>query len=56
MFFVFSFSLVRHMTQLIFAKDTSEAKQFSKAVGRGALKRIRPNITNERERDIRLQC
>ena len=32
------------MTQLIFAKDTAEAKQFSKAVGRGELKRIRQGI------------
>jgi len=32
------------MTQLIFAKDTAEAKQLSKAVGRGELKRIRQGI------------
>ncbi|MCP4986495.1 MAG: cell filamentation protein Fic [Colwellia sp.] len=32
------------MTQLIFAKDTSEAKKFSKAVAQGELKRIRQGI------------
>jgi hypothetical protein len=32
------------MTQLIFAKDTSEAKRFSKAVAQGELKRIRQGI------------
>lgn len=32
------------MTQLIFAKDTSQAKQFSKAVARGELKRIRQGV------------
>ena len=32
------------MAHLIFAKNTSEAKQFSKAVGRGDLKRIRQGI------------
>lgn len=32
------------MTHLIFAKDTAEAKQFSKAVSRGELKRIRQGI------------
>ncbi len=32
------------MTGLIFAKDTAEAKQFSKAVGRGELKRIRQGV------------
>ncbi len=32
------------MSRLIFAKDTAEAKQFSKAVGKGELKRIRQGI------------
>jgi hypothetical protein len=32
------------MTQLIFAKNTAQAKQFSKAVSRGELKRIRQGI------------
>jgi hypothetical protein len=32
------------MSQLLFAKDTPEAKCFSKAVGRGELKRIRQGI------------
>ncbi len=32
------------MTQLIFAKDTSEAKKFSKAVAQGNLKRIRQGV------------
>ena len=32
------------MTELIFAKDTTESKHFSKAVGRGELKRIRQGI------------
>ena len=37
------------MTKLIFAKDTSEAKQLSKAVGRGELKRIRQGIYTDAE-------
>lgn len=44
MIFIFIFSQIKRMTQLIFAKDTSEAKRFSKAVGRGELKRIRQGI------------
>ena len=32
------------MTHLIFAKGTSEAKQLSRAVGKGELKRIRQGV------------
>ena len=41
------------MDQLIFAKNTAEAKLFSKAVGRGELKRIRQGVyTNASWEDI----
>lgn len=40
---------MKTMDQLIFAKNTAEAKLFSKAVGRGELKRIRQGVyTNAR--------